>query len=222
MLRIALIPGYATELATKGFRSARATDAGFTAFRTLINQAHAVTFRWGIPRTLSFFATLALMPILTLYRNEEQHAITERTMSNLKTFLTTHQPEVIVAHSLGARLLMEYCHRHTLPASVKRVVLCQADMPTVTPPLHHHVEILHVYCPWDPSLILSSILHSDVRAGLRKMAGVRNILIPLWRPINFHTSSIRDARLVDLALETLGNEAPRAPLRSARGFLAAR
>ena len=54
------------------------------------------------------------------------------------------------------------------------------------------------------------------------MAGVRNILIPLWRPINFHTSSIRDARLVDLALETLGNEAPRAPLRSARGFLAAR
>lgn len=206
MSRIALIPGYATDLTIKGFRSARATDAGFSAFRTLISQAHAVAFRWGIPRTLSFFATLTLVPILTLYRNEEQHAITKQTMSNLKTFLTAHEPEVIVAHSLGARLVMEYCRHHTLPPSVKRIVLCQADMPTVTPPHHHQVEILHIYCPWDPSLIISSILHRDIRAGLRKMAGVRNILIPLWRPINFHTSSIRDARLVDLALETLGNK----------------
>lgn len=199
MHKVVLVPGYATELEVQHLRRPRGIDAGFSAFHRHMRQGNTVAFRWGIARTLSPIAALLGVPTLALYREEEVRAVAPATLSAFATFLTQEQPNVIVAHSLGARLVTAYCRNHTLPASVTRIVLCQADMAPEDLYTHDRVDVVNVYCPWDPSLAISAILHGGARAGLHKLPNVHNVHIPLWRPLNLHTSSIRDPRLVTIA-----------------------
>lgn len=201
MTHVVLIPGYATELTLNGIYSARNTDAGFSAFLPLVRSGRAVAFRWGIARTLTFISAITVFPAWALYRDETHHATSKKTQYALADFLSVHNPKTIVAHSLGAHLLLAYCRTRRLPKSVTRIILCQADTPPDAYRKFPDVEVLHVYCPWDPSLFLSSLLHGSIRAGLKKIPGVHSVLIPLWRPSNLHTSSIRDHRLVTLATE---------------------
>ena len=75
--------------------------------------------------------------------------------------------------------------------------MIQSDLPINTS-FHTSVPIHHLYCPWDPTLILSSVTNKSLRAGLlaSKNSNVQNILFPLVRISNLHTSSIRDKKLI--------------------------
>ena len=98
---------------------------------------------------------------------------------------------------MGCLLLQLYLEKFTVPSSVKSIVLVQSDLPASVS-LRTTIPIYHLYCPWDPTLLVSSTINKTMRAGLQptKQPGVKDILFPLKQLPNLHTSSICDKKLV--------------------------
>lgn len=201
MSRIVLIHGFATGIQYSVFRSARGTDAGFSAFAPDVARGEAKAFRWDIKEKASFFQSINPLYAWDIYRRELAIAQEIETRQSLSEFLLQEEPEVIVCHSMGTLLFFGYLENHKLPASVRRVIFNQADIHAsdITLPLDIEERIragellfLNTYCPWDPSLLCSRILNGS-RAGLAGMRHslVRNHFIPLVKPINLHMSAIR-------------------------------
>lgn len=202
MAKYALIHGYAVGLHVPRLRPPLGANAGFSGFDAEIAAGNATVFRWDIPHVVPMEQRIDVRPYLSLYERERALVSDDATHARLTSSLHAEQPEIIVAHSMGCALLWEHLHRHPLPASVRRVVFVQADLVTAPGPLPAmSAELLNLYCPWDPALLVSVLYHRRGRAGLTGLhvLGVRNELFPLWKPWNLHTSSIRDPRLVDVA-----------------------
>jgi pimeloyl-ACP methyl ester carboxylesterase len=196
---IVLIHGFATGLNVSVIRRAKGTDAGFRGFRKLIGRGIAKAFRWDVPEHISFPKAFSPSTYLGVYRREMNAAQDKKTHPALETFLHDEQPRVIVCHSMGCSLLLSYLVQRPLPASVRHIVFVQADVSVSTSlPKPHGVIWHNLYCPWDPTLLLSAILHHDIRAGLAriKSQNTQNRFTPLfgWNP---HTSSIRSQKIAN-------------------------
>ncbi len=201
MSTFALVHGYATGLRVPRLRQPLGANAGFSAFNTELAAGDASIFRWDISETVDLPDAVRVKPFVTLYERERLRVSDEATHKRLAFYLAAEQPEVVVAHSLGCALVWEHLRRHPLPASVKRIVFSQADVPPVPDlPVLPSAEILNLYCPWDPALLVSVAYHRTGRAGLTglRVSGVKNAFFPLWKPWNLHTSGIRDRRLVGM------------------------
>ncbi len=208
MKKIVLIHGYATGLEVQPVRERHGEDAGFLAFRDEVQRGNAVSFRWSLRRDVTFPTAASVKPYRSLYQEERARTKDPEVHAELVRFLDQEQPVTILCHSLGSVLFWEFLKTHRLPDSVKNVVFVQADLPTHPDPLPREVELLlhagspqlhNLCCPWDPTLLLSSAIHQEVRAGLTglELPYARNQRFPLWRPWNLHTSSIRDPKLVE-------------------------
>lgn len=202
MSTFALVHGYATGLRVPRLRPPLGANAGFSAFDAELARGNASIFRWDIPETVEVRDVVKVEPLISLYERERRLVSDEATHARLAFYLNAEQPEAIVAHSMGCALVWEHLRRHSLPASVRRVVFVQADLvtsPGDLPPLS--ADLLNLYCPWDPVLMASVLYHRKGRAGLTglRVRGVQNRLFPLWKPWNLHTSCIRDRRLVACA-----------------------
>lgn len=193
MAEVVLIHGYAVGM-TSLLRRPLPDHRGFAAFANDLAINRARVFSWGLTEPLSLKQFFNPFFIYAFYRRERALAEDPQTLDRLKVFLESEQPRVIICHSMGAFLLARYLKRHFLPSSVKRVLLVQADIDTnedvATP-----VSLTNVFCPWDSTLAFSSLLHVRPRAGLVGLRQANNVLFPLFRPINLHTSSIRDPHL---------------------------
>ena len=201
-MKTLLIPGYATQLRASVFRSPLPQHEGFVAFQSAIDSGEAEVFHWGINQNLTLLQSLNPFSYLTLYRDEEALAHTEKTQRNLHNLITTSEPKHIICHTMGCRLLLNTINVLGLPPSVQSIIFLQADIDSdaaynVQRPTHD-VPLSNYYCPWDPSLIVSSILHRTIRIGMRAWnhAGVQNHFYPLLKPINLHTSPLRDTVFV--------------------------
>lgn len=197
MSDVVLIHGYATGLNVSIFRTARGAEAGFLGFAKLVERGVAKPFRWDRTETLSFWRALSPMTYLSVYRNEREQIRSEETHAALEAFLRAEQPRVVVCHSMGCALLLAYLERHSLPKSVRHVVMIQADVPNdARIPGIGDVALHNLYCPWDPTLFASMLYHRAVRAGQSGLPDerARNRLTPLigWNP---HTASIGDPRI---------------------------
>ncbi len=202
MSTFALVHGYAVGLHVPRLRPPLSADAGFSAFRGELAAREASIFRWEIPLVVPMDERISVRPYVSLYERERALVSEEATHARLAFYLKAEQPEIIVAHSMGAALIWEHLRRQPLPASVRRVVFVQADLvtrPGEVPAMT--AELLNLYCPWDPVLFASVLYHGKGRAGLTglRVPGVRNRLFPLWKPWNLHTSCIRDRALVKIA-----------------------
>lgn len=209
MSRIVLIHGFATGIDYSVFRPAYGEDAGFLAFRSDIESGNAKAFRWDLKESASFFQSLNPFYTWSIYRREKRVASDVETYHRLHDFLTREQPEILICHSMGCFLFLEYLKHEKLPTSVRRVVLNQADIPAGSMTLPHAIKdrvqtgtlhFINTFCFWDPTLWLSAIMSVSIKAGLigLKNPFVQNRLFPLYRPWNLHMSALRDARFRDL------------------------
>jgi hypothetical protein len=198
MSRIVLLHGFAVHLSSPVIRPPFGPSASMSAFDNLVSTGEAKVFPWGIERNVSLIKLLHPSTIQNLYKEELNLIHSKKLQTDLKLFLEQEQPETIVCHSMGCELLQRHLNTFTLPASVKSIVTIQSDLPVGTS-FHTSVPIHHLYCPWDPTLILSSIVNNSLRAGLlsSKYSNGRNMLFPLVRLSNLHTSSIRDKKMID-------------------------
>jgi hypothetical protein len=208
MSKTLLIHGYAADLTAWKFRRAFGEHAGFVAFDQMIESGKAVMFRWGIDRKLSFWQSLNPFSYLKLYRNEEALAESIVFQQNLIDFIVKNNIDQIICHSMGCRLLLSTINVFDLPASIKQIIFLQADFPTDSsmthPDLLNRISITNYFCPWDQSLLASSMLHKNLRAGLVgwRQPSITNRLYPLLKPINLHTSPLRDKLLAETLLNT--------------------
>lgn len=204
-----LIHGYAANLTAWKLRQAFGQHAGFVAFDDVITNDNAVVFRWGIDRQLPFWQSLNPFSYLKLYRDEEALAESVALQQGLMSFIQEHDVDRIICHSLGCRLLLSTINAFDLPSSIKEIIFLQADFPSYTSitrtDLLDHVSMTNYHCWWDQSLLASSILHKNLRAGLIgwKQNSIVNRFSPLLKPINLHTSPLRDESLAKKLLASV-------------------
>lgn len=207
MSKTLLIHGYAADLTAWKFRRAFGEHAGFVAFDEAIASAEVTVFRWGIERTLTLAQSINPFSYLKLYRDEEKLAESAALQQGLLWYIEKHGIERIVCHSLGCRLLLGTLNGAKLSSSVKSIVFLQADFPSRARIDHldttNAIEIKNYHCFWDQSLLVSSILHGNLRAGLVgwRQSSIKNIFYPLLKAINLHTSPMRDRKLAKKLLD---------------------
>ncbi|MEK9155496.1 MAG: hypothetical protein AAB839_02495 [Patescibacteria group bacterium] len=200
-----IIHGYATGLGIPLLRKPFGNHAGFVALNEQVTSGEILPFRWSIDRSLSVWQSINPWTYLQLYRDEEKLVEDQKTQSNLANFFHQSPAKIIIAHSLGCRLLLGTINNFELPKHIKRIIFLQADVYDRTVISRDDIlvrleegslVIENYHCFWDPSLFTSSMIHRNLRAGLTgwEQPGVQNIFVPLLKPINLHTSHLRDTK----------------------------
>lgn len=199
MANIVLIHGYGVGLSPS--KHPLEDLLGFAGFYDLLLRKKVAVFAWHQEENHSPLYFFNPRNHYQVYQKEKSAATSGTVFKSLEAFLQKEQPVTLVCHSLGALLLLTYINHHKLPDSVKKVVLVQADVPAdlslVTREkslreLTAAREVLNVYCPWDPALITSKVLHKYNPAGLTKISTpqIKNKMIPLFGHWNLHTATI--------------------------------
>ena len=197
MSKIALIHGFGTGINYSIFQKAEANNAGFLIFDDLIAKKTAKVFDWRIYKNLNLFEVLSVFPILKIYWQEKTKVHSLEIQNQLKTFLEFEQPEIIICHSMGGKLLFE--HTHKLPKSVKKIVLIQADISSNAkiPKNLQKLEIINYFCPWDNALIGSNLINFRIMAGQIGLKDATNIFFPLLlNNPNMHTFPLRSSKFL--------------------------
>ncbi|MEI7512926.1 MAG: hypothetical protein WCK01_05735 [Candidatus Uhrbacteria bacterium] len=208
MSRTVLIHGFSTGIQYSFLRAAHGFDAGFSAFASDIQEGKVSVFRWDIKENATFWQSINPLYTFGVYRREQKIVSEKETHENLQKFLEQEKPEIVVCHSIGCLLFLEYIKTQSLPSSVKRVIFNQADTTwfDIELPLRIEKQIqsktlqfINTYCPWDPTLMFSVFVGGALRAGLVgiRHSHIENIFFALTKPYNLHTSAIRSKKFRD-------------------------
>ena len=208
-MKIAIIHGYAADMEMGWLRPRLGYDAGFSAFRPLLDSGEAVMFRWGEHMSFSSIHYINPFTHLQVYRSEKSKVVSDKLQRELTAFLDKERPDTLVCHSMGSYLLVNYINKFGLPDCVRKVVFVQADIPVgmgiTHPDIIKRVEnkelsVYNYHCWWDITLVSSMIINGYVPLGLtRSRAGyVNNRFFPLNKKINLHMSSMNDRKLIEL------------------------
>ena len=123
--------------------------------------------------------------------------------STLREFINHADATTIICHSLGCRLMIGAMNAHGIPESITKIIFLQGDVSLSKSITNSAVRdriingtliIKNYFCPWDQSLLSSAIIHRTNRIGLTgwNEIGVKNVFYPLLKPMNLHTSPLRD------------------------------
>jgi len=144
-------------------------NGGFYSFDEEIGINEAYAYVWAKEVKRGRFTPFNLWKQLKLYYEERKISESETESDRLRLSLIKTSPQVIVAHSSGARLVLSYLRKHSLPASVEGLVFVQAD---ISPRewgdvrLPSSIKFLNFWCWWDQSLLVSMILNRYIPLGL--------------------------------------------------------
>jgi hypothetical protein len=193
MVKILLVPGYATRLHVPIFRPrGLCEDLGFTGFRDRLKNGDCALVDWGLEQHVSWWNLLNPWTYYRAYRAEERYMLTDAPLQKLRHDILQHTPRIIVAHSMGARLLGRLLAQESFPF-LEEVHFVLSDDHRSAQSILGNPQVFHHYCPWDSTLALSSLIHWQWRAGflpsLRKDR--KNLLVWLIRPFNLHTAPLR-------------------------------
>lgn len=202
-----LVHGYATGLRVSSLRQPFGAHSGFIGLSADVDAGRSVAFRWSKDLSLSLVDSLNLWKYFQLYRDEEALAESVETQSALFAFIDHAGSTTIICHSLGCRLMIGMMNVVGLPSCISKVILLQGDVPTTARLSNHTVTdrlasktlvIENYHCWWDQSLLASTALHRTPRIGLLgwNEIGIKNIFYPLLKPMNLHTSPLRDRTLL--------------------------
>ncbi len=173
------------------------TNGGFYTFDTELETGEAYAFVWAQEYSRKWLNPLNLYQQLRLYYLERALTDSELLQSRLIQELLDYQPEVIIAHSLGARLLSNALDQNnaSLPSSVQRIILCQADIPEWTY-VRESLQIDSYHCWWDIALWSSVVLSQKIPLGLfsNSQSQVQSHFRGLYRGWNLHQDIWRDER----------------------------
>lgn len=211
-----LIPGYAVGVHASIFRKPFGEHGGFVGLDAEVMRGEAKAFRWCKNISLSMLQSANPWHYYQLYRDEEALAESSATQSALYNFITAENPSTIICHSLGCRLMIGAMNTYGIPESISKIIFLQGDVPTSASVTNTAVldrfanktlTIENYHCPWDQSLLASMMLHRKIRIGLTgwKQIGVKNVFHPLLKPMNLHTSPLRDRKFAKKLHETLDN-----------------
>lgn len=202
-----LIHGFAIGLDT-WFHPQKNHLAGFEVFADDIESGNARVFRWTAEQKPSFFASLNPLFYREYYRQERQKAQDIVTLRDLHRVIDESQPRVIVCHSMGCYLLLQYVLRFNLAPSVKKVVFIQADC-SVKEMKQSNIaseaaKLINVYRFFDPSLWISTMYHRTLRMGLYapKLPNLSCIYHPSYVQLNPHTSALSDKKLKNILMSS--------------------
>jgi hypothetical protein len=216
MAKIVLIHGYGAGAVCPSLKITRRLTPynGFTAFKELVETNQAVMFNWYTEQDFTLFEYINLKRQYTIYRSEQRIAQSPQTLHNLHTFLTHHQPELILAFSLGTKLLFNYFEAYNIPDELKTIVTAQGDVPrnfrftnkkAEQKLQNNSTKWVNFYCPWDPLLPISILLNKTIPSGLWGSANkyARNKLYPLHSGVALHASILHDSLFRDKILQLI-------------------
>lgn len=203
MTKAILVHGYAAGLEASVFRKPFGEHSGFVALNDEVQSGIAKSFRWSKNISLTIEQCVNPLQYFQLYRDEELLAESTKTHEALSHFIANEKPETIICHSLGCRLMIGAMNAHGIPKSISKIVFLQGDVSTSATITNRAVRdrtingtlvIENYFCPWDQSLLSSAMLHRQNRIGLMgwNELGVENVFYPLLKPMNLHTSPLRD------------------------------
>lgn len=203
MTNTVLVHGYAVGLRASLFRKPLPNHAGFSGLDAEVQSGDVAVFRWCKDVSLSMTQSMNPLEYLQLYFDEEALAESPVTHSALYEFIDRSNATTVICHSLGSRLMIGTLNAHGIPESISKIVLLQGDVPTSASITNRTIqnrladeslEIENYFCPWDQSLIASAMLHRTNRIGLFgwNKPGITDVFYPLLKPLNLHTSPMRD------------------------------
>lgn len=203
MSRLFFIHGYSVDLET-WFRKPLPFHAGFQLFDDEIINGNGTVFRWTPHRHFSILENLWPYAYIQHYLQERLLASSDTTRLNLGKELKRAKPEVIVCHSMGCHILLEYVKRKKLPPSVKKVVFLQGDCAVDelldSSLLKLNVEVITTFRILDYSLWLSSLWHGRKRIGIQKISHpkIKCIYFSSFSSPNLHIAVMHDKKLKKL------------------------
>ena len=202
---IAFIHGYGTNVSSFFQRPKDPVHKGFLFLQAEIAQQNAKGYDWSIPYSLSFWQAVNPFVQLQIYWRERSLVYDRTQQKILFEFLQDVKPTVIVCHSLGCDFLLETLGSFGMPTSLQQIIFLQADVDRNYFREHfhlqhrltdQHIKLKNLFCPWDPTLIFSCLLHLTVRAGLTgfNTDKVVNQFWPARILPDLHTSCLKDMR----------------------------
>ncbi len=203
MQKTILIHGYAAGVHASIFRKPFGEHSGFIALDEEVKSGITKSFRWSKNISLSIAQCANPLQYFQLYRDEELLTESPITQSTHSEFLDCSNATTIICHSLGCRLMIGSMNAHGIPESITKIIFLQGDVSTSASItnltirdriINGSLVIENYFCPWDQSLLASAMLHRTNRIGLMGWdeTGVKNIFYPLLKPMNLHTSPLRD------------------------------
>lgn len=202
-----LIHGYACDIDSL-FHRPKDEAAGFDVFKEELVSQQSTVFRWGFCRKYTFWESFLPTEYLHHYNLERKLAADPSTLSRLHEELFRTQPSIIVCHSMGCYVFIQYLQQYQLPKSVKKVMLLQGD---VTPKevidsgmLALPIQFFNIFRTFDFTLWMSRLYHLAPRIGLAPIedARVKNIHFSSFKHFNLHTALLSDRKLKKLILSS--------------------
>jgi hypothetical protein len=190
-----LIHGYGKALDL--FEQDVTENGGFYIFDEEIAKGSAYVHHWAEKIERRRYSALNPITQLRLYHLERSK--TERSQEHERLFQSflEKQPSIIITHSSGARLLLNYLKTYKLPDSVKKIILVQADISQTeweSCRLPTQVEWRNYWCWWDQALITSMILNQYIPMGLFTRDHICSQFYPLRMLPNPHQDIWRDKK----------------------------
>ncbi len=168
--KVLYIHGFATNI-THLFKIKQFTKKElFPALFRIFAENEVYTFRWGLDLHLNI---KNIWEIYNLYQKEKKLAKDNNLLFQLHCVIDTFKPKIIICHSIGCYLFINYIKKFNLSKNIAKIVFIQADLPKkqklsikITKPLKNKkLEFINFYCYWDDSLTISSIINKKLRAG---------------------------------------------------------
>lgn len=154
-------------------------------------------FRWGEVINFSLLDSLNLIAWLSLFKREQKMTDEKDLQNALAKEIIAGKYDIIVCHSLGARLFLNTLKNFVLPCSKVYFIQACVNIDKALPSSSNlRGCITNIYCPWDPSLIINTIVSLEVASGLFKSKNTKNKFWPLYKTANLHVSSINDQNLL--------------------------
>jgi Serine hydrolase len=170
-------------------------------------------YEWGIQKQPTLEQTINPLFYLERYKTENKLIKTHVFQNDLNQKLLENQPKIIICHSMGCKVLLEYLENFELTHSVQKIIFMNADTsPKLTTKqnlviknlIQKNIKIENCFCPWDETLWVSSLANFEIRAGLfgyqkiNKETAIQNIFKPLnYSPVlhtPFHNSTINSPK----------------------------
>lgn len=184
-------------------------DLDFKAFTASIESGEARIFFWREILNVKLIVYLKVKTYTNLYRYEKEKAVSKEIQNKLSKFLEESSPEIIICHSIGCYLILNYIEKNDLIDTVKFIFLVQGDFDRKYKieniDIKERIEnknlfIINCYCPWDQALLISPFLNNlAILAGLLKTNNPLFIdkFFPLRKIPNFHKSSMSDKKFYE-------------------------
>lgn len=203
--KILLIHGFAQGVSFLPFKKSKTNEQIFPIFKKEILEKNAVVFNWALDWEINFKNFLTAKNLQKLYFKERRLACHTQTLNKLNLLTEKFQPNLIIAHSMGCYLLLNYFAKFKTWDSLNKIVFVQADINNKTKiPTNlkivlekQNLKIINLYCYWDQALLYSSFLHKKSRAGLTgwKQQEVKNRFVSLTDLPNPHQGFLNNNRL---------------------------